>query len=61
MGDNSETTREKDPTSMDWEKVMNEFSTPFFKPWQDFLQQIGDPEQWQNKGRVIINDQYLSL
>lgn len=52
MGDNSETTREKDAMSMDWEKVMNEFSAPFFKPWQDFLQQIGDPDQWQNKGRV---------
>lgn len=52
MADNSETAKGKDAPSMDWEKIMNEFSSPFFKPWSDFLQQLGDPDQWQNKGRV---------
>lgn len=52
MSDNSETAKDKDTSFMDWEKIMNEYSTPFFKPWSEFFQQFGGDDQWKTKGRV---------
>lgn len=52
MSYNSETGKENDSSFMDWEKIINEYSTPFFKPWNDFFQQLGVDDQWKTKGRV---------
>lgn len=52
MSDNRETGKENDAPFMDWEKIVNEYSTPFFKPWSEFFQQLGVDDQWKTKGRV---------
>lgn len=52
MSDNSEKAEDKDTSFMDWEKIVNEYSAPLFKPWSDFFHQLGTRDQWKSKGRV---------
>jgi len=51
--DKNDTATEQDAASMDWNKVMQEYWLPLFKPWSGVVQTPETEEHGQfNKGRV---------
>ena len=42
----------EDSTYLDWKKMIDEYSMPFYQQWHDYFQQLWNQEQWKIKGRV---------